>query len=155
MFKIIKPEDALKPKRRVNRFFIHCSASDVTSRFYFGTDLVKTFNSWHLARGWSGIGYHYVIDKDGVLVTGRPLQKVPAAQAGHNVGTITVCVHGLEIEKFTKAQYTTLKALCKTYDRLYNGQITFWPHNAVSNKACPVFDIYDVVGVDRETNRLI
>lgn len=148
MYEIITPHQAKFPNRYVNRFFIHCSASDHEGQKFEGVELAKTIDRWHRERGFSCIGYHYVIDKKGQLITGRSIAQTPAAQAFHNVGTLAVCLHGLEEDKFTEAQFTTLKELCERYDDLYDGHITFWPHNAVANKACPVFDINMVLDLD-------
>ena len=33
---------------------------------------VEDVNSWHIERGWAGIGYHYYVRKDGTIWRGRP-----------------------------------------------------------------------------------
>ena len=33
----------------------------------------KIIDKWHKERGWSGIGYHYVIKRDGQIELGRPI----------------------------------------------------------------------------------
>ena len=35
-----------------------------------------TMHEWHKANGWSGIGYHFVIRKDGTIEAGRPMNTV-------------------------------------------------------------------------------
>lgn len=147
-FKIIVPEDVKRSSRWVNRFFIHCSASDNNNNAYKGVNLSKTIDRWHKDNGWAGIGYHYIIDKDGSLMTGRNIERIPAAQGGHNKGTLAVCVHGLRTEKFTQAQYDTLTALCRTINSLYNN-ITFHGHTEVSAKTCPVFDYKELLRLDK------
>jgi hypothetical protein len=32
----------------------------------------EQIHGWHLGNGWAGIGYHYVIRKDGTIERGRP-----------------------------------------------------------------------------------
>ena len=49
---------------------------------------------WHRDRGFMRIGYHFVIEEDGTLRYGRPIDMVPAAQGGANTGTIAVCITG-------------------------------------------------------------
>jgi len=85
-----------KPKREVTRVFLHCSASDNPKH-----DNIKTIAQWHLAR-FKGIGYHFYIDKVGRQFIGRDIEKVPAAQEGHNTGTIAICCGGLA--DFTELQ---------------------------------------------------
>ena len=90
-----------KPQRHVDRIFLHCSASDRLEH-----DDVEVIRDWHVnGNGWSDIGYHYFIKKDGTIEPGRDLERTPAAQKGNNSGTIAICLHGLAAEKFTKAQY--------------------------------------------------
>lgn len=133
-----------KPRRPVSRVFIHCSASDNPAH-----DNVATMRAWHLQRGWSDVGYHLFIRKDGVVEAGRPLEITPAAQAGHNTGTIAICLHGLDVGKFTQAQFDTLRALCASINRQYGGALTFHGHLEVAAKACPVFDYKAVLNLDR------
>ncbi|PHR19278.1 MAG: hypothetical protein COA37_17765 [Hoeflea sp.] len=133
-----------KPRRPVSRVFIHCSASDNPAH-----DNVATMRAWHLQRGWSDVGYHLFIRKDGVVEAGRPLEITPAAQAGHNTGTIAICLHGLDIDKFTQAQFDTLRALCASINRQYGGKLTFHGHREVAAKACPVFDYKAILNLDR------
>jgi len=153
MFEVLDDiDDAKKPKRDVDRFFIHCSASDNEGKMYQGKNLAKTIDRWHKNRGWSGIGYHFVIDKQGFIISGRSLEKTPAAQFGHNIATIAVCLHGLKEEKFTEEQIDSLVALCQHYDNLYNGQITFHGHKEVAKKACPVIDYKKILKLDSYGN---
>lgn len=134
-----------KPARPVRTVFVHCSASDRPEH-----DSAAVIDRWHRANGWAGIGYHYFIRKDGTLETGRDLEKVPAAQEGHNTGSIAICLHGLEYGKFTPAQFATLRGLSAQINRAYGGQIRFRGHCEVSPKSCPVFAYEDVLGIDAE-----
>lgn len=128
-----------KPARPVTRVFIHCSASDNPAH-----DSAAVIDAWHKEKGWAGIGYHFFIRKDGMLELGRDLEKTPAAQEGNNTGTIAICLHGLEHEKFTEKQFQALRALCDQINHAYGGNVTFHGHCEVAAKACPVF-IYKVV----------
>lgn len=136
-----------KPERAVDRVFIHCSASDNPAH-----DDIEVIKQWHtdkrpVGRGFSDVGYHYFITKDGRLQNGRSLEKQPAAQSGHNKGSLAICLHGLE--NFTEAQFKTLKLLCEKMYLVYEQKITFHGHNEVNrNKTCPVFDYKEVIGLD-------
>jgi len=131
-----------KPSRKIHRVFIHCSASD-----YPQHDNIATMKAWHLARGFSDVGYHFFIRKDGTLEYGRDCETTPAAQRGHNLNTLAICLHGLKVEKFTEAQFKTLKALSKEIADNYEN-ISFHGHCEVSVKACPVFDYQKVLDLD-------
>lgn len=132
------------PQRPVDRVFLHCSASDRPEH-----DDVSVMRDWHVnGNGWSDVGYHFFIRKDGVVQEGRPPEQVPAAQAGHNTGSIAICLHGLAAERFTKAQYESLIALCREIHAACAGMVTFHGHCEVSAKACPVFPYRAVLGLD-------
>lgn len=126
-----------KPGRPVDRVFLHCSASDNPDH-----DSVHVIRRWHTAEppegnGWGDVGYHFFIQKNGGIQQGRALEVSPAAQKGHNTGTIAICCHGLR--DFTEAQKSSVHALCKEINEAYSGKITFHGHCEVSNKSCPVY----------------
>ena len=135
-----------KPARHVDRVFLHCSASDNPDH-----DDIDTIRHWHVnERGWSDVGYHYFIRKDGTLDAGRSLERDPAAQAGHNTGAVAVCLHGLAKESFTGAQYRALIGLAGEIDGACAGGVTVHGHCEVSPKSCPVFPYRAVLGLDRD-----
>ena len=116
--------DFEKPQRSVDRVFLHCSASDNPEH-----DSVEVMRDWHVNdRGWDDVGYHFFIRKDGTVEAGRDLEKTPAAQRGHNSGTIAICLHGLAVEKFRKAQFKSVIELCKAIEAAYQGMVSFHGH---------------------------
>ena len=58
------------------------------------TETVAEIHAQHLAQGWSGIGYTFVIYPDGSIHTGRPMRDVPAATEGFNTESVAVCLIG-------------------------------------------------------------
>lgn len=129
-----------KVTRNINKVFIHCSASDNPDH-----DDVSVMKEWHLQRGWSDVGYHHFIKKDGTIQNGRPIDKIPAAQRGHNKGSIAICLHGLEEDEFTTAQASSLYELCKAINDSYD--VTFHGHCEVSAKVCPVIDYKGILNL--------
>ena len=127
----------IKPKRVVDKVFIHCSASDRPEH-----DNVETIRSWHKARGFNDIGYHYFINKEGVVLPGRGIEKIPAAQVGHNKGSIAICLGGLD--HFSEEQFFSLKKLCVEIKAALPG-VTFHGHCEVSSKTCPNFGLIKMV----------
>ena len=101
-----------------------------------------------MERGFSDVGYHFFIQKDGTLEYGRDIEKTPAAQKGHNRYTLAICMHGLKEENFTQAQFDTLKKLAFQIEHNYDN-ISFHGHCEVSKKACPVFNYRKVLDLDR------
>jgi len=133
-----------RPDRAVDRVFLHCSASDHPHH-----DNIATMRKWHVEdRGWSDVGYHFFIRKDGTVEEGRPLERTPAAQGGNNQGTIAICLHGLALENFTEMQYNSVIKLCSEITAAYHGMVTFHGHCEVSSKACPVFPYKAVLGLN-------
>ena len=131
-----------EPDRDIDRVFIHCSASSLKAH-----DDVEVIRSWHLKNGWSDIGYTYYITFDGTVHRGRDVEIVPAAQRGHNTGTIAICLSGLREDDFTQEQFESLRNLCEQIDdRIPDA--TFHGHCEVSDKKCPVFDYCSVLGLD-------
>lgn len=133
-----------KPARSITRIFIHCSANDSPKN-----DDVSVMDRWHKARGWSGVGYHFYIKKDGEVQIGRDIEKSPAAQKGNNTGTIAICLGGLKLDLFTDAQFSSLKSMCHSMNGAFNGKVTFHGHNEVSSKSCPVFNYRKILGLDK------
>jgi hypothetical protein len=133
--------------RPIHTVFIHCSASDRPEH-----DSAHVMDRWHKQRRWTGIGYHLFIRKDGIAEYGRDWNKTPAAQAGHNTGTLAICLHGLAETAFTAEQQRTLSAFAAAIDdALYdkNGEQTrFRGHREVAAKACPVIDYHAWLDLD-------
>lgn len=133
--------DFIKPNRPVDRVFLHCSAS--SNKRHGNVEIIR---QWHKQRGWSDIGYHYFIPFEGKIQIGRDIEKTPAAQQGHNTGTIAICLHGLKKTDFTYDQFEALRNFCTQINNAYDN-ITFHGHCEVSAKACPVFDYKAQLGL--------
>ena len=79
----------LKPHSRpVSRVMLHCSDSRPETT-------VEDIHRWHLGKGWSGIGYHWIVDAAGQVHEGRPEAVIGAGAMGHNDGVIHVCMIGM------------------------------------------------------------
>lgn len=82
---------------------------------------VANFREYHMKkRGWSDIGYHYVILPDGTVENGRPEHLVGAhAKDGRrNWCSIGVCLVGED--SFTDKQIVSLKKLLADLCQKYN-----------------------------------
>ncbi len=119
-------------KKEAKGLLIHCSDSPQGRG-----DNAKTIDKWHRERGWSGIGYHYVILEDGTVETGRPLDRLGAHAKDYN-DYVGICLIGKD--SFTKEQFDGLEKLCGEFDT-HN----IIGHYKVSPKTCPNFDVEDFV----------
>ena len=63
----------------------------------------KQIHGWHLDQGWSGIGYHFVVRKNGNIERGRPLWAIGSHAYGENSHTIGIHLSG----DFEQAKPTT------------------------------------------------
>jgi N-acetylmuramoyl-L-alanine amidase len=129
--------------RPIDKLIIHCSATKPSMDIG-----VKEIRQWHTkGNGWSDIGYHYVIRRDGTVETGRPINLVGAHVAGHNTGSHGVClVGGIDNEgeaeaNFTKEQWDQLGRVVRAFKAEYP-HATVHGHNEYdAGKACPSFDV--------------
>lgn len=51
-------------------------------------------HGWHKNQGWAGIGYHYVVRKDGTIERGRPEWAIGSHAYGENSHTIGIHLSG-------------------------------------------------------------
>ena len=54
----------------------------------------QEIHAWHLKRGWSGCGYHYLVYADGTVYIARPSLWVPACVQGFNRQSLCVAAVG-------------------------------------------------------------
>lgn len=127
--------------RKIDEIIIHCSATEAGKDFK-----AKDIDKWHKAKGWNGIGYHFVIDIDGTVETGRPVEKQGAHCLDHNATTIGICYIGGLVNKKptdtrTDAQRQSLRNLVAALRHCYPTIKKVSGHNQYANKACPCFDV--------------
>lgn len=142
------PSVFVKPTRYVSRVFLHCTASS-----YPHHDDIEVVRKWHVeGRGWSDVGYHYMIHRNGSISVGRDIERTPAAQKGHNKGSIAIALHGGGHGKddFGKIQLRALKRFCDEINQAYEGNITFHGHSEVALRDCPVYDYRSLLGLDKK-----
>lgn len=77
---------ALSKRRSTSRIILHHAAASKCT--------AQQIHSWHLANGWVGIGYHFLVRKDGSVYRGRPEDTVGAHAGNNNYDSIGVCFEG-------------------------------------------------------------
>lgn len=145
----------IRKRQWTSYIVIHCSATSPTHDVG-----VSDIRSWHLRRGWSDVGYHYVIRRDGRVEPGRAPDRIGAHVSGHNHHSVSVCLvggvdsKGRPANNYTDEQWESLEQvvnqLAQHYpyaevvghrdlspDRNRNGTVE--PSEWV--KACPCFDV--------------
>lgn len=130
--------------REIRQIIIHCSATPEAR-----VVTAEEIDDWHRGRGWSGIGYHYVIGLDGEVWEGRDIETPGAHARGYNSHSIGICYVGGMSEDMsapkdtrTPEQNAALVKLVFTLKSKYGlGNDAIFGHNEVSQKACPSFDV--------------
>lgn len=134
--------------RQINEIIIHCTAT--RPNWWQGKsaeEKVEEVRRWHLDRNWSDVGYHYLIDRNGRIVEGRPLERVGAHVKGHNAGTIGISLfggHGSSAndnfeDHFTEHQDQSLRRLIDDLRQRFPQITKITGHNDYASKACPGF----------------
>ncbi len=129
----------LSTRKLTTRIILHhaeassCTADDI--------------HSWHLARGWAGIGYHFFVRKDGSIYRGRPENKLGAHASGANSDSIGICFEGAYMkETMPTAQLNAGKELVSYLKNKY-GITKVQRHKDVCSTDCPGtnFPFYEIV----------
>lgn len=131
--------------REITRIILHCSATPEGKDF-----TVADIDKWHKARGWQGIGYHYVIYRDGSVHEGRNIAVAGAHTSGYNKNSIGVCYIGgvatdgrTPKDTRTPAQRRALRVLVEQLKKQFP-KATVHGHYEFAAKACPSFKISDL-----------
>jgi N-acetylmuramoyl-L-alanine amidase len=137
--------------RHLDTIFVHCTAT--RAEWWAdrrSSEKAAECKRWHLDRGWSDVGYHYFVDRDGTVTEGRPIEVTPATQKGHNTGSVAIALwggHGGDQddqfeEHFTPEQDRALRKLIAQLRMEYPSITKVRGHNEVSlAKPCPCFQV--------------
>ncbi|NMC28037.1 MAG: hypothetical protein GYA42_07800 [Syntrophomonadaceae bacterium] len=119
----------LKSRRQTSRLVVHHSASrDVPA---------AVIHQWHLQKGYSGIGYHFLIRRDGSVELGRPVAMEGAHTQGFNEDSIGVCLTGNFMETSpSEEQLAALTELVLELN-LHYGPLEICRHSDLTPTDCP------------------
>lgn len=133
-------------KRKVTEIIVHCTATPEGEDY-----TLEQIRQWHLQRGFTDVGYHYVVYRDGSVHAGRPEAIAGAHCSGHNTRSIGVCYVGgcparsernwaaLAKDTRTPKQKAALERLLKGLKQKYT-HAGIYGHRDFANKLCPSFD---------------
>ena len=131
----------VRDMREIKKIIVHCADTPE------GRDVrTAEIKRWHTEeRGWSDIGYHWVVELDGSLHAGRPEEVSGAHCKGHNSDSIGICyvggsdASGNPKDTRTQEQKEALVSLISDLlDRHTEAEV--FGHRDFSEKACPSFD---------------
>ena len=128
--------------RNITLIVIHCSAVAPWQQ-----SSAADIDRWHRERGWRyGIGYHYVVRRDGSVETGRPLEQIGAHCQNHNKHSIGICyVGGLDVQgrpadTRTPEQRVSLRQLLEKLHKMFPSALIIGHRDLNPMKSCPCFD---------------
>ena len=128
--------------RSITLIIIHCSAVRPDQQ-----SSVAQIDSWHRERGFKlGIGYHYVVRRDGQVEPGRPEFLVGAHCLNHNSHSIGVCyegglnIRGQPADTRTEAQKQAMRQLLEELHRRYPRALIVGHRDLTHDRDCPCFD---------------
>jgi len=135
----------MNPRTKTDTIVIHCAATKPSMNI--GAEEIK---KWHVdERGWSDIGYHFVITRDGTKELGRGSDLSGAHARAVNGTSVGIClVGGLSEDNkpennFTLEQFLTLKDLIKELKMKYPDAKKIIGHYQVepAKPHCPGFNV--------------
>lgn len=113
---------------------VHCSDSPDDESI-----TARDIHAMHLGFGWHGVGYHRVIQRDGVIEQCRPEFWIGAHVYGHNEESLGVCLIGRT--DFTERQFTALEATLREWTYKYpQANVVGHCDFESTEKTCPNFD---------------
>lgn len=100
---------------------------------------IYDIHQWHLANGWSGCGYHFLVRKDGTIYRGRPEDKLGAHTANHNTGSLGICFEGAyNTETMSETQIKTGQELIVyLLDKYKLLKTNVYKHKDFNSTDCP------------------
>lgn len=102
---LLIPERLKRSERKITEIIIHCSATP-DGRDYTVDDIRR----WHRQRGYSDVGYHYIVYRNGILAQGRDVNIIGAHASGHNAHSIGICyIGGMNAENTRPEDTRTLR----------------------------------------------
>lgn len=131
------------PRKRTDFIVVHTTATPE------GKDLdVKAIDRMHRDRGFTGIGYHFIIKLDGTIQLGRPQEMVGAHVEGHNSNSVAlsyiggVTAEGKAKDTRTPAQVVAMTDLIRDLMKEYpNATVLGHRDFPKVRKDCPCFDV--------------
>jgi N-acetylmuramoyl-L-alanine amidase len=127
--------------RRIDNIILHCTASNQN------TTVESIQQYWRNTLKWKSVGYHLIIQPNGVPVRLATDDKVCNGVAGHNANSIHISYiggidsKGKPFDNRTQSQRETMRTLVESYMKMYpNAKVR--GHNDFTNlKACPSFKV--------------
>lgn len=128
--KSYKLNGTLKLRSKTNRIILHHAAAKSCTP--------DEVDSWHKQRGWTCIGYHFFVRKDGSIYRCRPENTIGAHASDNNSDSIGICAEGnFEVENMPEVQKQAIIWLIHSYLKPKYGNLSVLRHKDVGSTDCP------------------
>jgi len=115
---------------KIKYIVVHHAAADGFTAFDYAL--------WHIQRGWPGIGYHYVIEKNGTINQTNTLDTVSYHVKDNNTASIGISLSGnLSKQPPTKEQMDSLIKLIKSLKKQLGNHLIVKGHGELQATECP------------------
>lgn len=121
--------------KHIKYIVVHCSDSPDDRDNVNAEEIHK----WHLQRGFEGIGYHFVILRNGMVENGRPIYWQGAHAQKVNNCSLGVCLIGRK--QFSQSQMVELRKLINLLKTIYPNAEVKGHYEFDDKKTCPNFDV--------------
>ncbi len=126
--------------RKISKIYIHHS---VLPRDQSIVEIRKI----HLARGFSDVGYHFIIDGKGEILKARPIERIGAHVRGDNLNSVGICICGNfeEQQPFISQLEGLKKLILSLYEKF--GKLQIFGHKDYSKAStlCPGRYLYQLL----------
>ena len=140
-------------QERIERLVFHHSAAwEIGGEVQLPT--VEQLIELHIGKGWSGVGYHWIVDRAGVIHYGRALSSQPAAHKPHNGNSWAVCAIGWNGPSqpdptwgWTGSQIGALQSILEACRVVCGGALPWFGHRDLERTSteCPGLFIEEVL----------
>jgi len=127
--------------RTIKKIIIHSTATPAGRAV-----TVAEITGWHKARGFNGIGYHFVIGLNGEIWAGRDISVAGAHTVNHNADSIGIAyvggtdINNKPLDTRTDAQKKALfDLICELKNQFPNA--TVHGHRDFARTDCPSFNV--------------
>lgn len=133
--------------RTITLLIIHCSCVRP-----YQTSSAAQIDEWHKARvtrsgeHWKGIGYHFVVRRDGTIETGRPVKEQGSHCYLHNRHSIGICYEGgldntgKDADTRTPEQKVALRKLLEELHERFPRAFIVGHRDLAPDRECPCFN---------------
>lgn len=139
-------------RERTDFVIIHCTRTQKDSRDTNKEPIgLRWVDTKHRKLGVFGIGYHFVILRDGTCIPGREVDTKGVHLRGYNDNSVGVClvggdsgrkgIAGIPEDNYPSAQLAQLADLCEALCLYYPGIKVVGAHDLIEGNTDPAFDV--------------